>query len=172
MRTRRGSPFLKGKIKNTVQLKRIVLKLKSQGKKIVFTNGCFDLLHYGHVKYLQEAKKKGDILVVAVNSDASVKRIKGDNRPIVNQQNRAKVLAGLESVDYVVIFKEDTPFKIIKILKPNILVKGSDWHKDNIVGRGIVSSYGGNVSTVKLVKGSSTTALIKKIAQKSRYKKY
>jgi D-beta-D-heptose 7-phosphate kinase/D-beta-D-heptose 1-phosphate adenosyltransferase len=109
---------------------------------------------------------------VAVNSDASVKRIKGDNRPIVNQQNRAKVLAGLESVDYVVIFKEDTPFKIIKILKPNILVKGSDWHKDNIVGRGIVSSYGGNVSTVKLVKGSSTTALIKKIAQKSRYKKY
>jgi len=166
MRTRRGTPALETKIKNLRELKNIVLRLKNKGKKIVFTNGCFDLLHYGHVKYLKDAKDKGDILVVAVNSDASVRRIKGKKRPIINERDRLRIIAGLESVDYVVCFKEDTPFKIIKSLKPDVLVKGADWAKRNIVGRDIVLGYGGKVSTVRLVKGRSSTQLIKKIAKR------
>lgn len=162
MRTCRTGPLLK-KIKKINALKKIIFSLKAKGKKIVFTNGCFDLLHYGHIKYLEDAKSKGDILVVAINSDASVRRIKGEKRPIVNEKERLRLIAALESVDYVVIFKEDTPFKVIKLLKPDILVKGADWHKDNIVGRDFVLSYGGKVSSIKLVKGRSTTNLIRKI---------
>lgn len=156
---------MKTKIKNPRELKKIISRLKAKGKKIIFTNGCFDLLHYGHIKYLEDAKRKGDILVLAVNRDASVRRIKGNGRPIVNEKDRVRIVAALESVDYVVLFKEDTPLKIIKLLKPDILVKGADWNRNNIVGRDFVLSYGGRVSTVKLVKGRSTTNLIRKIAK-------
>ncbi len=155
----------KTKIKNLAELGKIITHLKNKGKKIVFTNGCFDLLHYGHVKYLQDAKRKGDILIVAINSDASVKRIKGNHRPIVNEKDRLSIIAALESVDYVVLFQEDTPFEIIKLIKPDILIKGADWNKQTIVGRDFVLSYGGRVSTIKLVRGCSTTNLIRKIAE-------
>lgn len=156
---------LEAKIKNRGTLRRIIAKLSSTGKKSVFTNGCFDLIHYGHVKYLQDAKKLGDILIVAVNSDASVRKIKGNKRPIVCQGDRMKVIAALESVDFVTMFGEDNPLNTIKMLKPGILVKGADWGKDDIVGAGFVKSYGGKVKTIKLAKGRSTTNLINKIAK-------
>lgn len=152
------------KIKKITQLKRIIPKLKGSGKKIVFTNGCFDLLHYGHIKYLEEAKAKGDILIVAINSDASVKKIKGKKRPIINEKDRIRQIAALGCVDYVVLFKEDTPLKTIKSIQPDVLVKGADWNKNSIVGRDIVLNRGGRVLTIKLAKGRSTTNLIKKIA--------
>jgi len=155
----------RAKIKNLRELRKEISRLKAKGKRVAFTNGCFDLLHYGHVKYLEDAKRKGDILVVAINQDASIRRIKGDKRPIVNEQDRARIVAALESVDYVTLFKEDTPLKVIKLLKPDILVKGADWNKDNIVGADVVLSYGGRVATIKLVKGRSTSGLIEKIAK-------
>ncbi len=153
------------KIKNLKELKNIINRLKYRGKKIVFTNGCFDILHYGHIKYLEDAKKKGDILVVGVNSDSSIKRIKGAARPIVNQRDRLRIIAALESVDYVVLFKENTPLKIIKLLRPDVLVKGADWKKKDIVGSNFVLSYGGKICTINLIRGRSTTNLIKKIAK-------
>lgn len=153
------------KIKNRTELKRAVSRLKAQGKKIVFTNGCFDLLHYGHIRYLEDAKRKGDILVVAINSDASLKRIKGKKRPIIKERDRAGIIAGLESVDYVIIFHGDTPINVIKLLCPDILVKGSDWKKDQIVGSEFVTKYGGRVLNIRLSKGRSTTNLINKIAK-------
>ncbi len=155
--------MINSKIRNIIQLKRIIQRLKIQRKKIVFTNGCFDLLHYGHVKYLEEAKGKGDILVVAVNSDTSVRRIKGDKRPLIPQKDRVLTIAALESVDYVVLFDEDTPLKAIKLLKPDILVKGKDWRINKVVGASFVQGYGGDVATIKLAKGRSTTGLIKEI---------
>ncbi|MDD5166508.1 MAG: D-glycero-beta-D-manno-heptose 1-phosphate adenylyltransferase [Candidatus Omnitrophica bacterium] len=157
--------MLETKVKKTNELKKILSRAHAAGKKIVFTNGCFDLLHYGHVKYLQDAKKKGDILVVAVNSDSSVKKIKGRSRPITHESDRLKVIAGLASVDYTVLFNEVTPLKVIKLLKPDILVKGADWSKGNIVGGDFVKSCGGKVLALKLVKGRSTTGIIKKIAK-------
>lgn len=157
--------MLKEKIKNLNSLKKIILKLKKRGRKIVFTNGCFDLLHYGHVKYLEDAKSKGDILVVAINSDASVRKIKGKKRPIMAQEDRLSLIAALESVDYAVLFNEETPLKVIKELRPDVLVKGADWGRKQIVGSDTVLSYGGKVSTIKLAKGRSTTNLIKKIAK-------
>jgi len=160
------SRLLEKKIQNLRKLKKLIPYLKARRKKIVFTNGCFDLLHCGHVKYLQDGKKEGDILVVGINSDASVKRIKGKKRPLVNERDRLRLVASLESVDYVVLFKEDTPLEIIKFIKPDVLVKGADWNKSNIVGRDFVLSYGGRVSTIKLVKGYSTSNLIKKIARR------
>ncbi len=162
MRTDRAGRLLNEKIKTLKGLKKIVSGLKKEGKAIVFTNGCFDLLHYGHVKYLEDAKKKGDILIVAVNSDASVRKIKGDKRPIVNEGDRQGIIAALESVDYVILFKEETPLELIAKLKPDILVKGADWNRDNIVGGNLVLSSGGRVSTIKLLKGRSTTNLINK----------
>jgi len=159
--------LLNEKIIGPAGLKRIIPRLKAKDKKIVFTNGCFDLLHYGHVKYLQDAKKLGDILVVGVNSDASVRRLKGKPRPVVNEKDRQKVLAALESVDYAVIFGEDTPLKLIIAVDPDILVKGSDWSADKIVGADFVKSRGGSVKAIKFIKGRSTSALIKKIAKKS-----
>lgn len=165
MRTGRRNTRFRTKIKNLKELKNIVSNLRTKGKKIVFTNGCFDMLHYGHVMYLEQAKRKGDVLIVALNSDASVKRIKGLTRPIINEKDRLGIIAGLESVDYVTLFKEDTPLEIIKALKPDILVKGANWNKDNIVGADFVQDYGGRVSTVKLAKGRSSTNLIKKIIE-------
>ena len=157
--------MLKTKIKNLTELKKIIANFKARGKKIVFTNGCFDLLHYGHIKYLGDAKSMGDILVVAINSDSSVRKIKGSKRPIINEHDRLRTVAALTSVDYVVPFNENTPIKVIKLLKPNVLVKGADWKKNDIVGSNFVLSYGGSVSTVKLVRGHSTSNLIKKIAK-------
>jgi D-beta-D-heptose 7-phosphate kinase/D-beta-D-heptose 1-phosphate adenosyltransferase len=151
------------KIKTIAALQKLLPRLKKQGKKIVFTNGCFDILHYGHVHYLEKAKKKGDILVVALNSDASVRRLKGAERPIVPERDRARVLAALESVDYVVLFNEDTPLAVLHALKPDILVKGADWSKDKIVGADFILSYGGEVTTIKLAKGRSTTNILNKI---------
>lgn len=141
------------------------MRLKNKGAKVVFTNGCFDLLHYGHVKYLQEAKNKGDILIVAINSDASVRRIKGNSRPIIREKDRLRIVAALESVDYVVLFGEDSPLKVIRTLEPDILIKGADWQKLKIVGADFVIGGGGRVATLKLAKGRSTTNLIKKIAK-------
>lgn len=156
------------KIKTLYELKKIVDTFHRQGKKIVFTNGCFDILHWGHAMYLEKAKAKGDKLIVALNSDASIRRIKGNSRPIVKMHDRAKMIAALESVDYVTVFGEDTPLKTIKTLKPDILVKGSDWKKNNIVGSDILSSYTGKVSTIKLAKGYSTTNLINQIVKVSQ----
>ncbi len=165
MRTYRTGRLLKDKIKSLAVLKRIISRLKKSGKTVVFTNGCFDILHFGHAKYLEDAKRKGNILVVAVNSDNSIRKIKGKSRPIVSQDYRLRMVAALESVDYVILFNEDTPLKVIKFLQPDILVKGADWNKKDIVGGCVVASYGGRVSTVKLVHGLSTTNIINKIAK-------
>lgn len=165
MRTSRARCLLKDKIKDLKELKNIRDGLKRKGKLVVFTNGCFDLLHYGHVKYLEAAKQKGDILIVAVNSDNSVRSIKGKNRPITGEEDRLAVVAALESVDYVVKFGEDTPLNIIKALKPDILVKGADWNRNKIVGADFIKNVGGSIARIKLLKGRSTTKLIKKIAK-------
>ena len=147
------------KVKSLTQLKEIISRDKAKGKKIVFTNGCFDILHRGHVEYLAKAKKLGDILVVGLNSDASVKCIKGSKRPVNNERDRAVVLSGLESVDYIVIFKEDTPYVLIKTIKPDVLVKGGDWKPKDIVGNDIVKK----VVSIPFVKGYSTTKLLCKV---------
>jgi len=166
MRTNRRSQFfLSSKIKSLSALSREIARLKKNGRVVVFTNGCFDILHYGHAQYLQSAKNKGDILVVAVNSDSSIKKIKGKNRPIVDQKNRLGLLSALGCIDYLTLFNEETPLEVIRRIKPDILVKGADWKKSNIVGSDFVRSYGGKVLTVKLVKGLSTTNLIKRIVK-------
>jgi D-beta-D-heptose 7-phosphate kinase/D-beta-D-heptose 1-phosphate adenosyltransferase len=137
---------------------------KSAGKKIAFTNGCFDILHAGHVSYLRAARRKGDLLVVGLNSDASIKRIKGPTRPVNNEADRVMVLSELQSVDYVIVFDDDTPTELIRAIKPDVLVKGADYAKDQVVGWEIVESYGGRVELVDLVKGRSTTNIIRKIS--------
>lgn len=139
--------------------------LKTNTKKIVFTNGCFDIFHVGHLRYLRESAKQGDMLIVGVNSDASVKRLKGNNRPIVNEQERAELLASLSFVTYVVIFDEDTPYEIIKRIKPDIITKGGDYNPDTVVGKDIVEAKGGKVIICPLEKNKSTTNIIKKILE-------
>ncbi len=151
------------KIISITALRAALKRLRKSGKTIVFTNGCFDILHYGHVRLLQDAKRLGDVLIVGMNSDSSVKKIKGCLRPIRRQGERAGILAALEAVDYVTIFNEETPERIIKIISPDILVKGGDWQEDAIVGADFVRSKSGNVVTIPIVKGYSTTSLIKKI---------
>src|SRR3989337_2684216 len=154
------------KKKKIVSLQRLRGSLKNINKKnktIVFTNGCFDIIHAGHVRYLNKAKSLGDILVVGLNSDSSVKNIKGEKRPIVPQRERAEVLSGLEAVDYVVFFNEPTPIRLIKAVLPDILVKGADWASHAIVGADVVKAAGGKIARVKLVKGRSTTNIIEKI---------
>ncbi|MFA4983921.1 MAG: D-glycero-beta-D-manno-heptose 1-phosphate adenylyltransferase [Candidatus Omnitrophota bacterium] len=168
MRNRGRYALSRLKIKKPQALKKILSGFRKKGERIVFTNGCFDLLHYGHVRYLEAAKKKGDVLVVALNSDSSIKRIKGRKRPIINKDDRAGTIAALESVDYVTVFDEDTPLKIIKLLRPDIIVKGADWNHKNIVGADFVRSYGGKVDTLKLSQGRSTTAIIEKIVKDSQ----
>lgn len=130
---------------------------------MVFTNGCFDILHIGHVRYLQEAKALGDFLVVAINTDQSVKVIKGPSRPIQNESDRAEILAALGAVDFVTYFSEDTPEKVIGQIKPDILVKGGDWPVDKIVGAKFVMSYGGEVRTLQFIEGRSTTSIVDKM---------
>ena len=151
------------KIQNGDSVRPLLEKIKSEKKIIVFTNGCFDILHPGHVYYLNHAKNMGDCLVVGLNTDASVKRIKGPKRPLVCEKDRARVLASLESVDYVVFFDDDTPQKLIEIVKPDILVKGGDYRKNEIVGADIVKAYGGKVATIDFLDGFSTTEMISRI---------
>lgn len=146
--------------------KYIVNLAKEQGKKVVFTNGCFDILHVGHISYLENAKKQGDILIVGVNSDASTRRLKGPTRPINNENDRACMLSALKSVDYTVIFDEDTPEDLIAYLKPSIHVKGGDYKKEDLPETKIVEAYGGKVVILNFVEGKSTTNIINKINTK------
>ena len=148
------------------QLSSIVNSLKQAGKRIVFTNGCFDIIHVGHVRYLKEARSLGDVLVVGLNSDESVRAIKGMNRPIVPQGERAEVISSLRDVDYVVIFNEPDPYNTIAALRPDILVKGGDWSIENIIGRDIVESYGGKVCSIPFIEGASSTNIIESIIKK------
>lgn len=140
-------------------------KLKQEKQILVFTNGCFDIIHRGHIEYLNEAKKLGDFLLVAVNSDRSVKKIKGENRPINPQQDRAVVLDNLKPVDGVIIFDEETPYELIKLIVPDVLVKGGDWKVEEIVGSDIVLTHGGRVISLSFIENYSTTAIIKKITE-------
>ncbi len=151
------------KIKSLLQMKRIGARLKAQGKRIVFTNGCFDILHVGHIRYLTQARKLGDILIVGLNTDRSVRMIKGEKRPIVPEKERAEVLSSLEVVDYVVLFDEPDPLHLITALKPTILAKGADWSKDKIIGKDVVEGSGGRVVRIPLVPGSSSTGVIEKV---------
>jgi rfaE bifunctional protein nucleotidyltransferase chain/domain len=136
---------------------------ETEGKKVVFTNGCFDILHRGHVSYLNEAKAQGDILVLGLNSDASVRRLKGETRPVNSEEDRKFVLENLKSMDYVFIFEEDTPFNLIKQLQPDVLVKGGDWKVSDIIGSDIVLAKGGEVKSLNFIDGFSTTSTIEKI---------
>ncbi|MEI7591315.1 MAG: D-glycero-beta-D-manno-heptose 1-phosphate adenylyltransferase, partial [Deltaproteobacteria bacterium] len=145
------------------ETKKEIDKLKDEGKTIVFTNGCFDILHVGHIRYLTEAKRNGDVLVVAVNSDESVRIIKGEKRPIVPEAERAEMLASLTVVDFVVIFNEPTPAEVILYLKPDILIKGGDWQKNDIIGADMVESWGGKVIIAELIENASTTNIIEKV---------
>ena len=156
--------MIKDKIKSWEEAAHLCDNFRSQGKKIIFTNGCFDILHSGHIQYLEQAKALGDILFLGLNSDDSVRRIKGSPRPIVSEKERAFVVAGLQSVDFVVIFEQDTPYELIRLLKPDILVKGGDWNPEDIVGSDIVQGYGGRVLSLPYLEGISTTELFFKIA--------
>ena len=153
------------KIKSLDVLTALIAMEKSRGKRIVFTNGCFDLLHVGHVKYLQKARNLGDILVLGLNSDASVRRLKGPKRPLIDQDERAHLLAALDCIDYVTVFEEDTPLELITALKPHILAKGGDYSLDGVVGKEIVESYGGRVELVTFVDGKSTTNIIERVLE-------
>ena len=150
-------------ILNKTELIRQIEKWRLEKKNIVFTNGCFDLLHRGHVEYLQKAKNYGDVLVVGINSDSSVKRLKGVERPFLNQEDRSFIISSLISVDVVCIFDEDTPYELIKVIQPDVLIKGGDYNANEIVGNDLVVKNGGQVLTVPFVQGKSTSNLIKKI---------
>jgi len=151
------------KVKKRQALKTIAARAKNEGKKIVFANGCFDLLHVGHVQLLREAKNLGDILIVALNSDRSVRQIKGPDRPILPEKERAELIAALEMVDYVTLFDEPDPLNVIRELRPDVLAKGGDWAEDKIVGREFVESYGGRVAVIPFLKGHSTTEIIERM---------
>lgn len=143
--------------------KKKIDKLKTQGEKIVFTNGCFDILHPGHARYLYAARELGDHLIVALNSDMSVKAIKNQERPVIPEKDRAEMLAALEFVDSIVIFDEDNPLRVIQSLNPDVLVKGGDWDEDRIIGAEFVKSSGGEVKSIAYVEGYSTTLILEKI---------
>jgi len=160
---------LREKIKTKEELRRIVEDLKKKGKRIVFTNGCFDLLHLGHIRYLEKAKSLGDILVVGVNSDRSVRNLKGPERPILLEEERVEILSSLGCVDYITVFDELTPLELISSLQPHILVKGGNWAKETTVGREVVERSGGEVVILPFVEGSSTSNLIETILK--RYEK-
>ncbi len=161
---------MRQKIRTRRELLRIVKGLKAKGKRIVFTNGCFDLLHIGHVRYLEKAKTLGDVLVVGVNSDASVRKLKGPKRPILPQEERTGILSGLGCVDYITIFPEIDPLKLITSLRPDVLVKGGDWEKEQIVGKEVVERSGGKVIILPFVKGASTSNLIQTILKRCEEK--
>ncbi len=157
-------PFAQ-KIKSLEEIVRLRVKLRESGQRLVFTNGCFDILHVGHVRYLNRARALGDRLVVALNSDLSVRRIKGELRPVVPEMERAEVLAALASVDYLFLFDDVTPQRIIDAIVPDVLVKGSDWEISRVVGRETVERAGGAVLTVPMVEGSSTSGIIRKVLE-------
>lgn len=160
---------MKQKIKARKELLRIIKDLRAKGKRIVFTNGCFDLLHIGHIRYLEEASALGDFLVVGINSDSSVRKLKGPQRPVLPEEERAEILSGLGCVDYITLFDEIDPLKLITSLHPHILVKGGDWTKEQTVGKEVVERSGGEVVIIPFVKGASTSNLIKTIL--GRYEK-
>ena len=151
------------KILSREETKKLVERWQQEGKKIVFTNGCFDIVHLGHIDYLEKAQKLGDKLVLGLNTDASVQRLKGETRPVINQYARARMMSAMSFVDAVVLFDEETPEELIKTLCPNILVKGDDYSLANIIGADFVIGNGGEVKTISLVKGYSTSAIIEKI---------
>ncbi len=156
-------------LKSLEEIKLISSALKADNKKVVFTNGCFDLIHAGHIDYLNKAKALGDVLIVGLNTDDSVRRIKGDKRPIINQDERAEIISNLKPVDYVVFFDEDTPAKLINELVPDMLIKGADWKIDEIVGGETVLVNGGEVKTIEFISDQSTSKIIDLIT--SRYYK-
>ena len=156
------------KLKSCSELAPILRGLQAGGKVVVFTNGCFDLLHAGHVRYLAAARREGDILVVGLNSDRSVRDIKGDPRPIMPESERAHVLAGLAAVNYVVLFDEPDPLRLIMALTPDVLVKGGDWPEDAIIGAQVVRERGGRVVRMPMVEGASTSAIIARILERYR----
>ena len=153
----------RSKVRDAAVIRKDIQSLKAQGKRIVFTNGCFDLLHPGHTRYLWAARQLGDYLIVAVNSDRSVRAIKGPGRPVVSQEGRTELLAALSFVDAVLIFDEDNPLHVIETLVPDILVKGGDWPEDEIIGADVVKGSGGKVRRIPFIKGHSSTAIIEKI---------
>ncbi|MBI1802981.1 MAG: D-glycero-beta-D-manno-heptose 1-phosphate adenylyltransferase [Ignavibacteriae bacterium] len=154
-----------GRVVGIGELKDIREKLHREKKTVVFTNGCFDIIHRGHIEYLVKAKALGDVLVVGINTDASVRRIKGSKRPVVCEDDRAYIVANLTPVDYVCAFGEDTPLEIITVLRPDVLVKGADWNIDDIVGKDIVERSGGHVATIDLIPNRSTSSIIEHILE-------
>lgn len=154
------------KIKSPEQLRRIVSGCRKRKERIAFANGCFDILHAGHINYLEDAKKKCDVLIVALNTDSSVRQIKGSSRPIVKLRDRQKIIAALEIVDYVTSFSETTPKRLISQLRPDLVVKGGDWKVKDIIGREAVADYGGRAVSVRYRKGYSTSNIIHKIAKR------
>lgn len=159
---------MQSKIKTREELRPLLAILRAAGQKIVFTNGCFDIIHAGHTRYLAKAKSLGDVLVVAVNSDASVRMIKGNERPINAEAERMETLAALESVDFVTLFNEPDPYRVISDLQPDVLVKGGDWPVDQIIGGDVVQARGGRVVNVPYVEGASTTGIIERILKQCR----
>ena len=157
---------MREKIKARDELRDILQGLKRRGKRIVFTNGCFDILHIGHIRCLEEAKKRGDFLIVALNSDRSIRSIKGPFRPFTPEAERAEVLSALGCVDYVVIFDEADPLELISSLKPNVLVKGGDWTPETTIGREVVEGTGGEVVIIPQIQGVSTSAIVDRIVKK------
>jgi len=156
---------IENKIMSMENAKIQIKKWQNNDEKVVFTNGCFDVLHAGHIKYLFKAKSLGDHLVIGLNTDSSVRILKGKNRPLQDEQDRALILAALEAVDLVILFDEDTPLEIITFLKPGILVKGSDYTIDNIVGAKEIVQWGGKVETIEFVNGKSTSLIIEKMGK-------
>jgi len=151
-----------------ISQRRLIEKLdaeRKKGRRIVFTNGCFDIIHAGHVRYLRKARSLGDILVVGLNSDSSVRKIKGGGRPVVGERDRAEVLSALDPVDYVVLFSDETPLRLIERIRPDVLVKGADWKEGEIAGAEVVKRHGGSVSRIRLARGRSTTEIIKRIVR-------
>lgn len=154
-----------GEVVGKDQLVTICARLRREGKRVVFTNGCFDLLHLGHVDYLKKAKSLGDVLVVGLNDDASVRRLKGPPRPIMPEADRAAIITALASVDYACLFAEDTPLELITAVQPDVLVKGADWAVDAVVGKSLVEAHGGTVTTIEFLPNRSTTGIIAKIRE-------
>lgn len=152
-----------GRVVSRQELLDIRTRLKKEKRRVVFTNGCFDILHRGHVDYLEKAKGLGDVLIIGLNTDASVHRLKGPGRPVVEQDDRAHVLAGLASVDLVCLFDEDTPQNLIEMIIPDVLVKGADWAVADVVGREVVEAAGGSVRTIEFLPNHSTSRIIEKI---------
>jgi D-beta-D-heptose 7-phosphate kinase/D-beta-D-heptose 1-phosphate adenosyltransferase len=159
---------MRRKILDNHDLNTAISQLRGQGKKIVFTNGCYDLLHVGHIKLLQRARSLGDVLVVGLNSDESVRSLKGPTRPLVGEKERAHVMAALDCVDIITVFPEETPMRLIEQIRPDVLVKGGDYEMHEVVGRDFVESHGGRVELVPIVEGFSTSDIVKRIVEKYR----